>query len=71
MDNKLTKSTKILSLRNKQTYPTVQTVIDNTITHKHTLDSSWRNAQIWLAISLGSKSLRPQVCFLDPMLSGT
>ena len=30
------------------------------------LDSSWRNAQIWLAISLGSKSLRPQVCFLDP-----
>ena len=35
------------------------------------LDSSWINAQIWLAISLGSKSLRPQVCFLDPMLSGT
>ena len=23
------------------------------------LDSSWINAQIWLAISLGSKSLRP------------
>ena len=34
------------------------------------LDSSWRNSQIWLAISLGSKSRRPQVCFLDPMLSG-
>ena len=37
MDKKLTKSTKILSLRNKQTYPTVQTVTDNIITHKHTL----------------------------------
>ena len=24
-------------IRNKQTYPTVQTVIDNTITRKHTL----------------------------------
>ena len=37
MDRKLTKSTKILSLRNKQTYRTVQTVTDNTIIHTHTL----------------------------------
>ena len=37
------------------------------MTHLH---SCWRNAQIWLAISLGSKSLKPQVWFLDPMLSG-
>ena len=29
MDEKLTKSTKFRSLRNKQTYPTVQTVTDN------------------------------------------
>ena len=37
MDRKLTKSTKIRSLQTKQTYPTVHTVTDNTITHKHTL----------------------------------
>ena len=37
MDKKLTKSTKIGSLRNEQTYPTVQTVTDNTIKQKHTL----------------------------------
>ena len=34
MDKKLTKSTKIWSPQNKQTYPTVQTVTDNTIKHK-------------------------------------
>ena len=37
MDEKLTKSTKIWTLHNKQTYLTVQTVSDNTITYKHTL----------------------------------
>ena len=37
MDKKLMKSTKIWFLRNEQTYPTVQTVTDNTIKHKHTL----------------------------------
>ena len=37
MDKKLTKSTKIQSPHNKQTYPTVQTVTDNTIKHKNTL----------------------------------
>ena len=37
MDKKLTKSTKVWSLRNEQTYPTVQTVTDNTIKHKHAL----------------------------------
>ena len=37
MNKKVTKSTKIWTLRNKQTYPTVQTVTDNTITYKHTL----------------------------------
>ena len=31
--------------------------------YKESSDSSWINTQIWLAISLGSKSLRPQVCF--------
>ena len=34
MDKKLTKSAKIWSLWNKQIYPTVQTVIDNTIKQK-------------------------------------
>ena len=34
MDEKLTKSTKI---QNEQTYPTLQTVTDNAIKHKHTL----------------------------------
>ena len=34
MDKKLTKS---LSRQNEQTYPTVQTVTDNTTKHKHTL----------------------------------
>ena len=28
---------KVRTLHNKQTYPTVQTVTDNTITYKHTL----------------------------------
>ena len=37
MDKKLTKSTKISTLRNEQTYSTVQTVTDNTIKHEHTL----------------------------------
>ena len=38
MDNKPTKSTKTCTLHNKkQTYPTVQTVTDNTIMYKHTL----------------------------------
>ena len=37
MDKKLTKSTKIWTLRNKQTYPTIQAVTGNTITYKHTL----------------------------------
>ena len=38
MNKKLTKFTKIhLHKINKYTYPTVQTVIDNTIKHKHTL----------------------------------
>ena len=37
MDNILTKSVKILFPRSEQTYPTVQTVTDNTIKHKHTL----------------------------------
>ena len=37
MDKKLTKYTKIWSPQKKQTYPTVQTVTDNTIKHKHTL----------------------------------
>ena len=37
MDKKLTQSTKILPPRNEQTYPTVQTVTDNTTKHKHTL----------------------------------
>ena len=36
MDKKLTKSTNIQSPQNKQIYPTVQTVIDNTIKHKRT-----------------------------------
>ena len=39
MDKKLTKSIKIWLLRNKQTYPTVQIVTDNTIMHKHTLQT--------------------------------
>ena len=34
MDKKLTKSTKNWSLWNEQTYPTIQTVTDNTIKHK-------------------------------------
>ena len=40
MDKKLTKSMKIWSLQNKQIIAklsTVQTVTDNTVTHKHTL----------------------------------
>ena len=37
MDKKLTKYTKTWSPQNIQTYPTVQTIIDNTIKHKHTL----------------------------------
>ena len=37
MDKKLTKYTKIWSPQNKQTYPTVQTIIDSTIKLKHTL----------------------------------
>ena len=37
MDKKLTKSMKILSLQNEQTYPTVQTVTDSIIKYKHTL----------------------------------
>ena len=37
MDKKLTKSMKILSQRNEQTYPTAQIVTDNTIKHKHIL----------------------------------
>ena len=37
MNNKPTKSTKNLTLRNKQTHLRVQTVTDNTITYKHTL----------------------------------
>ena len=37
MDKKITKSTKISSLPNEQTYPTVKTVTDTTIKHKHTL----------------------------------
>ena len=35
MDKKLTKSTKICCLQNKQTYPTVQIVTDNTITQAY------------------------------------
>ena len=34
MDKKLTKYTEIWSSQNKQTYPTVPTVTDNTIKHK-------------------------------------
>ena len=34
MDKKLTKSTKIWSPQNEQTYLTVQTITDNTIKHK-------------------------------------
>ena len=38
MDKKLTKSTKFdFHARSEQTYPTVQTVTDNTVKHKHTL----------------------------------
>ena len=37
MDKELTKSMKIWSPRNKQIYPTLQTVNDNTIKHKCTL----------------------------------
>ena len=37
MDKKLTKYMEILSPQNKQTYPTVQTITNNTIKHKHTL----------------------------------
>ena len=37
MDKKVTKSMKILTLHNKQIYPIVQIVTDNTITYKHTL----------------------------------
>ena len=37
MDKKLTKYTKIWSPQNKQTYLIVQTVIDNTLKHKHAL----------------------------------
>ena len=37
LDKKVTESAKIRTLRNKQTYPTVQTVTENTITYKHTL----------------------------------
>ena len=37
MDKKLTNFMKIWSLQNKQTYPSLQTFTDNTVTHKHTL----------------------------------
>ena len=37
MDEKLTKSAKIWSLKNEQTYPTVQTFIHSKIRHEDTL----------------------------------
>ena len=37
MDKKLTKFTKIFDNHEKQMYPTVQTVTDNTMKHKRTL----------------------------------
>ena len=37
MDKKLAKYMKTWSPKNIQTYPTVQTIIDNTIKNKHTL----------------------------------
>ena len=37
MDKKLTKYTKTWTPQNMQTCPTVQTIFDNTIKHKHTL----------------------------------
>ena len=39
MDKKLTKCTKTWSPQNMHTYPTLQTIIDNAIKHKHTLNS--------------------------------
>ena len=53
MDKKLTKSTKIWSLRNEQTYPTVQTVTDNIIKHKTYLIRNW---PAFLAVNNGYTS---------------
>ena len=49
VDKKLTKSTKILTLRNKQTYIpySTKTVTDNTITHKRTLKLASIKLLIW------------------------